>query len=161
MGTPGPPLLCVGDNAKAAAGTGGAARPIPPRLLRLVRGAPTCSGGSGRVRAPTVLAVVDSLRHASKAGVSEAGADEHVRNQRDGWAGRAAPAGRSDEAPAGSCVDVVEEGLAKDEDDEAIALEIATVGLRVWRGLAVPWHQSSVCVEPPGVSNVTLPPWSG
>ena len=70
------------------------------------------------------------LRHASRAGVSEAGEDVHAQNQREGWA--------DEEAPAGNCGDIVEVECAKEEDEEAIALKDAIVGLLVWRGLAVP-----------------------
>ena len=70
------------------------------------------------------------LRHASRAGVSEAGEVVRAQNQREGW--------EDEEAPAGSCVGIVEVERAKGVEDEAIALEDAIVGVVVWRGLAVP-----------------------
>ena len=53
-----------------------------------------------------------------------------ARSQREGWAGTA--------AAAGNCEDVEDEGRANDEEDVAIVVEVVIVGLRVWRGLAVP-----------------------
>ena len=99
-----------------------------------------------------VLAVAASLRHASRAGVSEAGGDMRDQNHCGGGPGRAA-AGTNDD---------VEEGVRTQEDDEeAIALEVVIVNLRVWRGLAAPRHEPTASVKPPGVFYVTLPPWSG
>ena len=144
MGTPGPPLLRVGDNA-AAADPGKASRSDTPLLLRLAGGAPS--------HAMAVLPDATSLRHASRAGVNEAGAVVRVQNQREGWA--------AEEAPAGSDVGIVEEERANGVDEEDIALEDAIVGVVVWRGLAVPWHQSKrVRGATEGLARHTTP-WTG
>ena len=91
-------------------------------------------------------------RHASKAGVSENAGDLRDQNHCGGGPGRA----------AAGCGEDVEDGeRAQDPEEDAIALEVVVVNVRVWRGLAAPRYEPNASVKPPGVFYVSLPPWSG
>ena len=122
LGTPGPPLLCVGDNATAAAGKApvrGALRRLSSLCAPRVRTALRSSGGGRSYLPPPRIQGWGERRRCERA--------------------RPEPLRRlTREAAAGTGEDEEVEERTHEVEKEAIAMEVMIVVLRVWRGLAAP-----------------------